>query len=66
MKSIRNSYGVEIDFEVAVNLMDDELRELVAWNCSPCSNEEFFDAYASAHFAKFNGIWELDTAHPQF
>lgn len=43
-----------VDFEVATNLMDDEIREeLHAQGID--SEQAFMDAYVAAHAAKFNG-----------
>ncbi|ACU93984.1 hypothetical protein Ccur_02570 [Cryptobacterium curtum DSM 15641] len=47
--------GNEIDFEAAVNLMDDEIREELHEKMAPCSNQEFLEAYAKAHAEKFDG-----------
>lgn len=63
--NITNQYGVTIDFEAAVNLMDDELRE--ALHAKGIDTEqEFFDAYAEAHEAKFGEEWELNKPHPTY
>lgn len=32
------------NWEAIINLMDDELRERVAFELAPCTNEEFFKA----------------------
>lgn len=34
--------GRPVSYEAAVNLMDDELRELLHANLAPCSEQEFF------------------------
>lgn len=47
-----NYHGESIDFDAAVNLMDDDIREDLAlkeWS----SAQEFFDAYVEAHFDEF-------------
>ncbi len=48
--------GQQFDFDAAVNLMDDDIRELVhnitegqSWN----TPQIFFDAYVGAHFDAF-------------
>ncbi len=33
------------NWEAITNLMDDELRELVAFELAPCTNEEFLKRY---------------------
>ena len=40
-------------FNVAVNLMDDELREKIHAEKAPCTEEEFLRAYEEAHLAKY-------------
>lgn len=46
---IKTSNGVAIDFEAAVNMMDDELREFVhACHCED-TPQEFFDVYVTVH-----------------
>lgn len=66
MTTVINSYNVEINYDAAVNLMDDETREAVHADVAPCTEQEFFNAYAAAHLAKFGNVWELDTANPQY
>ena len=63
-KLVTNSHGTTIDFDAAVNLMDDELREELHDQLAPCSDQEFFDAYATAHLNKFDEEWELDKQNP--
>lgn len=46
--------GSEVDFDAAVNLMDDELRERLHDELAPCSNQEFLDAYIKAHAERFD------------
>lgn len=48
-----NYEGKEIDFEAAVNLMDDELREELHIQLAPCSSQEFFNKYCEKHFEKY-------------
>jgi len=62
--TITNTYGKRIDFDAAVILMDDDLREAI--HAEGIDNEQdFFDAYAKAHEAKFGETWELDKPNPQ-
>jgi hypothetical protein len=44
----------EIDFDAAVMLMDDDLRDQLNDQLAPCSPQEFYDAYVIAHKEKFN------------
>lgn len=61
---VTNSYGKEIDFEAAVMLMDDEIREEVHTEYSPCSDQEFFDAYCKLHLQKTCEEFVCDTQNP--
>ena len=63
---VKNEYGVEIHYNVAVALMDDEIREELHSQLVPCSDQEFFDAYAKAHEKKFNEKWELTKENPTY
>lgn len=49
-----NELGETGDFNSAVRMMDDELREELHATLAPCSNQEFIEAYAKAHAEKFN------------
>lgn len=40
-----NKNGTAIDFDVAVSMMDEGIRESVSRWFSPCSEQEFFTAY---------------------
>ena len=64
---VKNSYGVELDFEAALQFMDDEIRENLSAEMAPCSEQEFFDAYEKEHEKKFpEEPWELSKANPQW
>jgi len=65
MSKVINANGYELDFDAAVNLMDDEIREALAnsgrdWE----SDQEFFSAYEIAHEEKFGKEWELSKERP--
>ena len=62
--TVKNNYGVEIEWNTAVNLMDDDLREELSADLAPCTEQEFFEAYAKAHEAKFSEEWELAKESP--
>ena len=62
--TVTNSWGVEVNYLAAVNLMDNELREDLARNLAPCSEQAFFDAYAAAHQEKFGEEFEPDKQNP--
>ncbi len=46
--------GWEFDFKVLIKLMDDDLYEELYGIISPCTEQEFYDAYCSAHEKKFS------------
>ena len=62
--TVKNSYGVEIEWNTAVYLMDDDLREELSADLAPCTEQEFFKAYAKAHEAKYGDEWELAKENP--
>jgi hypothetical protein len=45
--------GREIDFDTAVALMDDDIREELHEELSPCTAQRFFNAYLEQHYADF-------------
>lgn len=47
-------HGNEIDFDVAVELMDEDIRDRLHITMEPCSNQEFMDAYAKVHADKYD------------
>ena len=51
--------GNLVDFDAAVNMMDDEIRENLHNELAPRTDQEFMDAYAEAHEAKFNERFEI-------
>ncbi len=59
-----NPYGRITDYDAAVNLMDDEIREELHMEIAPCTDQEFFDAYCEAHESKFGEEWELAKENP--
>lgn len=52
---VKDYYGNEVNFDAAVELMDDEICERLHDQMAPCTEQEFFDAYAKAHAEKFGG-----------
>lgn len=54
-----NQNGEEIDFEVAVSLMDDEIREDLNRELAPCTEQEFFKAYEKAHEEKYGEEFQI-------
>ena len=53
MSKVTNRYGIEVDFDLAVSLMYDDLREEIHDDLAPCTDQEFFDAYAAKHAEKY-------------
>ena len=57
---ITGTDGQQIQYDGAVQLMDDTLRELCHSIFEPAStnedeaNQQFFDLYAAMHYAKYN------------
>lgn len=51
--------GNIVSMAAAVELMDDDIREELAAELSPCTYQEFADAYSAAHLAKFGEIFRV-------
>ena len=65
MNMVINMNGTEIDYDVAVAMMDDELREALHFQLAPCTDQEFFTAYEKAHADKYGeDDWELSKENP--
>ena len=64
--TVINKEGTEINYGVAVQFMDDEVREELHLELCPCSEQEFFTAYEAAHKDKFGGEWELSKENPMY
>lgn len=62
--TVKNNYGTEIEWNAALALMDDDLREELSADLAPCTEQEFFEAYAKAHENKFGEEWELAKETP--
>lgn len=62
--TVINANGTEINYDEAVELMDDELREQIADDIAPCTEQAFFAAYEAAHAAKYGEEWELSKSNP--
>ena len=61
-----NRAGTEIRYNVAVTFMDDDIREALHEQLSPCTDQEFFTAYEQAHEQKHGEPWFLSEEHPQY
>lgn len=42
-----------VNFDLAVNYMDDNIREELHKRIAPCEEQEFFSAYEKEHYKKF-------------
>lgn len=62
--SVINPYGEIVPVNVAVQLMDDDLREKLHRELAPCREQAFFGAYCRAHLEKFGEVWELAKPNP--
>lgn len=64
MSKVYNQYGVELDFEAAVQCMDPNSRELVHRDIAPCTDQQFFDHYCAEHVRYTGKIFFLDEENP--
>ena len=62
--TITNTLGNVIDFDVAVLLMDDSIRERVSMEIAPCTEQEFFDRYCALHLEQYGSEFELAEDNP--
>ena len=58
MKTIKDYNGNKIDFEAAVMLMDDEIREQIHGKGIE-DEQEFYNAYCEKHYEKYNEEFEI-------
>lgn len=61
---VKNEYNVEVWYNGAVDLMDDEIRENLYDTITPCTEQEFFNAYCKAHLEKYGEEFELAKENP--
>lgn len=66
MAKVINQWGLELDFDQAVELMDFEIRERIHSEFSPCSEQEFFVLYSMAHLMKYGDYWVVDDIRPEY
>ena len=62
---VTNLNGTEIEFNAAVSMMDDEIRERMHTE-GFSSEQEFFTAYEIAHEEKYDCEWELSKRNPTY
>ena len=61
-----NKNEVAVNFDVAVALMDDEIRERLHAEIAPCTEQAFFTAYEIEHLKKYGEEWELSKENPTY
>jgi len=54
---VLNDNGNWVNFEAAVNYMNDDLREEIHAELAPCKDQAFFDAYCERHEKKFGEVF---------
>ena len=59
-----NPYGLEIDWDAAGALMDDDIREEVHAELAPCTPQAFLDRYRQLHAERYGEPWELAKPNP--
>jgi hypothetical protein len=63
---VTNKNGYELDYESAVQYMNDDIREQLHNELSPCTEQEFFTAYENEHEKVYNEEWVLSASNPQW
>lgn len=70
MRTVINQYGREIDFDVALQFMDDDLREKIHRRAVvrgiDDSDQDFFDIYCYWHRVRHFVDFFLNTENPQY
>jgi hypothetical protein len=61
---VTNLNGIELDYDAAVNLMNNDLRERIANDGKEYTAQQFMRAYEIAHLKKFGEEWELSKQNP--
>ena len=61
---VTNRNGYTLDFNAAVNYMDDRICGVLHDLFDPCDKQTFFTAYEFAHEFRFGEEWELSKANP--
>lgn len=51
--------GREADYDFAIGMMDDDIREQLHSLLAPCEAQTFVDAYIVAHYKKFDETFTL-------
>ena len=63
---IRNEWGVEMDFDKVVKLMDAEIKEDLKKRIMPCNEQGFYDTYCEDHYLKFGCEFEMENLKPRW
>lgn len=63
--TVINKSGIEINYEAAVQLMDDDIREELSV-ITPCTDQEFFTAYEDAYAELTGDEWFLSAENPTY
>lgn len=66
MKNVINKNGAKVNFDAAVELMDDDICADLNNTLAPCTEQEFFSAYEMYHEEKYGDVWELSKEHPVY
>jgi len=65
---VKNQYGVEIDFEAAVAMMDTEIMvdmEGSIWPANqPDSDQDYFEVYCEKYMEKYGEEFEANKENP--
>ena len=59
MSYVFDWYGRAVDFEAAVSLMDDDIREELHEELSPYTEQRFFNAYLEQHYADYGEEFKI-------
>lgn len=54
-----NGIEHEVDFDVAVSMMDEGVREYVHHKEAPCTEQHFVDRYCDEHYAQFGSEFRV-------
>lgn len=65
MATVINQHGITIDYDMAVNLMDDDIREKTHELFAPCGDQMLFDVYCALFAKKYHEEFEPNKANPQ-
>ena len=60
MLVVNKRTGQVEEFSTFEHYMDDELRERVAWEIAPCTEQEFIDCYVELHYGTYAEEFEIN------